>query len=493
MSAALEVLRLAERQFREPALPIPEGVLEGMVRATGARGGLLRRGDTVLARTGVEQPAERRIELAAGGDPFSVELVGGGDPEPSLCTAARVTLATWAMRDELKSARFAERRRLWEVESLRAIAEVLGGTLESEAIAETMVLHTTALLDARRGEVWLPGQGGWRVAARVGGAVLTDEEVAGLADGGLLEERRIAVPFVGRRGRLGVVGLADREVRGGLAAFAPTDAETLALFASQAAVALENASLHHEAMERQLLERELELAAAIQRELLPREIAPLPGFEIGALTEPCRQVGGDVYDLIAAPDGMLLMLGDVTGKGVPAALMAASLQAAVRVLGRGCPAVVDLANQINHYLVGATPENKFATVFLGCLRANGRLEYVSAGHNPAVLASADGTVRLLHSSGPPFGLLADADYPSEQVEIAPGDLLLIYTDGFSEAPGAGTGEDFGIERMVELTVAMRDEPFARLSAELFTAVARHTGDAPSHDDRTLLMVRRRQG
>jgi sigma-B regulation protein RsbU (phosphoserine phosphatase) len=492
MTATLEVLRLAERQFREPTLPVPEGVLESIVRATGARGGVLRRGDAVVARTGAEQPASRRVELATVADAFSLELVGGEEPEASLATVARITLATWAMREELKNARFAERRRLWEVESLRAIAEVLGGTLEVDAIAETMVLHSTALLDARRGEVWLPAHGSWRPAARVGGTVLTDAEVEALADGGLLEERRIAVPFVGRRGRLGVVALADREVRGGLAAFAATDAETLALFASQAAVALENASLHHEAMERQLLERELELAAAIQRELLPREIAPLPGFEIGALTEPCRQVGGDVYDLIAAPDGMLLILGDVTGKGVPAALMAASLQAAVRVLGRACPAVVDLAHQINHYLVGATPENKFATVFLGCLRAGGELEYVSAGHNPAVLASADGTVRLLHSSGPPFGLLTDADYPSERVQMAPGDLLLAYTDGFSEAPGTGTDEDFGIERLVELTVAMRGEPFARLAEELFAAVARHTGGTPPHDDRTLLMVRRRQ-
>jgi sigma-B regulation protein RsbU (phosphoserine phosphatase) len=154
--------------------------------------------------------------------------------------------------------------------------------------------------------------------------------------------------------------------------------------------------------------------------------------------------------------------------------------------------VVELARQINHYLVGATPENKFATVFLGCLHAGGELEYVSAGHNPAVLTSADGAIRLLHSSGPPFGLLANADYPSERVQMVPGDLLLVYTDGFSEAPGSGTGEDFGVERLVELTVAMRTEPFARLAEELFTAVTRHTGGAPLHDDRTLMMVRRRQ-
>ena len=139
------------------------------------------------------------------------------------------------------------------------------------------------------------------VAARVGGAVLTPEEVISLPEQGLLEPERLAVPVIGRRGRLAVLALAEREVRGGTAPFGPTDAETLMLYASQAAVALENATLHREALEQERLERELELAATIQRQLLPTSIPTPPGFDIAARSQPSRRVGGDVYDFIATP------------------------------------------------------------------------------------------------------------------------------------------------------------------------------------------------
>ncbi|MGE5235297.1 MAG: PP2C family protein-serine/threonine phosphatase [Acidobacteriota bacterium] len=511
MTDALQrVLELADRHAREGSAGVPEAVLEEVVRATEAEGGTLGRGKEVLARWGRTGQAGRRLDLATGRDQFWMETVEGRAPDPSLCLAARLVLSSWMVREELKKARFAERRRLWEVESLRAIAEVLGGTLESAAIADTLVLHATALLDARRGEVWLAAgdvlavssrsegarsvgpcpDGTCIVAARIGGAVLTSEEAASLPDAGLLEDGRLAVPIVGRRGRLGAVALAEREVRGGLAAFGSTDAETLALFASQSAVALENATLHEEAMERQLLERELELAASVQRELLPTSFAAPPGIEISARTEPCRQVGGDVYDLVSTPRSLVLMAGDVSGKGVPAALMASSLQSAVRLLARTCADVGELATQVHQHLLASTPENKFATVFLASLQGDGGIDYVSAGHNPVIVVERDGTTSLLHSSGPPLGLLPRTSYERRSTTLAPGALLLAYTDGFSEAPGAATGEDFGVERLVELAVALHDRPLEVLVSEIFASVTRYTGNAPAHDDRTLLVVRR---
>ncbi len=511
MTDVLSVLELALRPQREGGAPLPAAVLDGLLRGAGASAGALGRGGEVLARSGSLCADARRHPIPGGRDAFWLELADGEEPPEPLRIAAGVVLGSWAMREELKQARFAERRRLWEVESLRAIAEALGGTLEPARIAEELLLHATALLDARRGEVWLLGSeepqtgaqlsgaqqtalcadGNCFTAARVGGAVLEREDAKSLPEHGLVESGRLAVPVTGRRGRLGVLALAEREVRGGTAPFAPADAETLALYASQAAVALENATLHREALEQERLERELQLAATIQRQLLPTHIPSPPGFDIAARSLPSRRVGGDVYDFIATPDGLFFVLGDVAGKGIPAALMAASLQAAVRLLVQGSPNLSELTRRLDQHLLASIPDTKFATVFMAVLRETGELEWISAGHNPVVLVSADGRCEYLKAVGPPLGLLPDLSYPSQKAILDPGSLLLAYTDGLSEAPAPGEdGADFGLEGIAALAVERRSAPMELLVAELFDAVAAHTGGAPPHDDRTVLAARR---
>ena len=511
MRDVLSVLALALQPQREGAAPLPAAVLDGLVRGAGASGGALGRGVEVLASSGSPRPDSRRHAIPGGRDAFWLELVDGGEPPESLRIAAGVVLGSWALREELKQARFAERRRLWEIESLRAIAEALGGTLEPARIAEELLMHATALLDARRGEVWLLAEGSPRreahltgaqrtglcatgecfAAARVGGAVLTPEEAQALPEQGLLDSGRLAVPVTGRRGRLAVLALAEREVRGGTAPFAATDAETLALYASQAAVALENATLHREALEQERLERELELAAAIQRQLLPTSIPCPPGYDIAARSLPSRRVGGDVYDFVATPEGLFFMLGDVAGKGVPAALMAASLQTAVRLLVQGAADLSDLTRKLHLHLLASTPDTKFATVFMARLRPTGELEWISAGHNPVLLVSPRGECEQLRAVGPPLGLLPDVSYPSHTVSLDHGSVLVAYTDGLSEAPAPGEdGEDFGLEGIAALAVERRSAPMEHLVSELFEAVASHTGGAPPHDDRTVLALRR---
>jgi sigma-B regulation protein RsbU (phosphoserine phosphatase) len=511
MNDVVKVLELGLRPAKEGAAPLPVALLEGLLRETGASAGTVGWGEEVLARQGEARGDTRRVELPGGRDAFWLELSGGVRPAEAVRVAAGVVLGSWFMREELKKARFSERRSLWEVESLRAIAEALGGTLEPERIGEELLLHATALLDARRGEVWLTVGGSTRpaarlagagdvaacdtlecvMAARVGGAVLTPDEVATLPDVGLLEPGRMAVPVIGRSGRLGALALAEREVRGGTAPFSPNDAETLALYASQAAVALENASLHRERIEQERFERELELAAAIQRQFLPGRVPAPPGFDIAAKCEPARRVGGDFYDLIPTPNGLFLMLGDVAGKGVPAALMAASLQSAVRLLVQGRPPLEDLTRQLHQHILGSTPESKFATVFLAYLYEGGELEWVSAGHNPVVLAQPGGECGFLRAVGPPLGLLPKAVYPAQRSALAPGSVLLAYTDGLSEAPSADETEaDFGLDRIAALVQRHRTQPMATLVAELFAAVAEHTSAAPPHDDRTVLAIRR---
>jgi len=509
MSEVAPLLELARLHTREGGALLPRAVLDELLRHTGAVGGVLGVGGRELARAG-EATGSQRWELLSGRDEFWLELAGGCEPEPVVRLAAGVVLGSWLMREELKEARFAERRRLWEVESLRAIAEALGGTLDPIRIAEEMVLRVAALLDARRGEIWLTTGGGWRlgsavsgaatsapcsdgsctVAARVGGAVLTPAEAAAVPDEGILDETRMALPVIGRRGRLAVLALAEREVRGGTAPFTATDLDTLALYAAQAAVALENAMLHGEALERERLERELELAASIQRQLLPASFAAPRGFEIAARSDACRHVGGDVYDVVTTPRGTVLMLADVAGKGVPAALMASSLHAAVHLLAAACPDIGELALRLHDHLLVATPANKFATAFVACLTADGTLEYVSAGHNPALLVFADGQVETLAPVGPPLGLLPDSTYPAQRAWLPPGTMLVAYTDGLSEAPSAADDEDFGLERVRASVVASRHEPLPVVIDRLFAAVERHTDGAALHDDRSVLALRR---
>lgn len=509
MNDFLKLLEAGARGSREAGVHLPDAVLEAVLGETGAQAARLGVGDEVLAARGPWPSGARRYQLPAGRDSFWVETSGGREPSDLLRLAGGVVLGSWAVRDQLKQARFAERRRLWEMESLRAIGEALGGSLEPTHIAEELLLNATALLDARRGEVWLTATGApslagrvmgaataepcadgtCLVAARVGGGVLAPEEATGLPEIGLLEGSRLAVPVVGRRGRLGILALAEREVRGGTAPFSSTDAETLGLFAAQAAVALENAVLHEEAMERLRLERELELAAAVQRELLPSALPELSGFELAARNQSSRRVGGDVFDVIEVEDGLFLMLGDVAGKGVPAALMAASVQSAVRVLLLSRLPLTEVAEQLHAHLLRTTPVNKFATVFLAYLRPDGGLEFLSAGHNPVVVAQPDGGVGLLQASGPPLGLLAGARYRSSRIVLEQGSLLLAYTDGLSEAVDAEDNE-FGTERIAELASAGATRPVGEVVDLLFAAIDRHTGGAPLHDDRTVLAVRR---
>ncbi|HPS80085.1 MAG TPA: SpoIIE family protein phosphatase [Thermoanaerobaculaceae bacterium] len=509
MNAISKLLQAGAGGPRDVGVHLPDAVLDVMIGETGALTARLGLGEEVLAVRGEVSSVGRRYQLPSGRDTFWVDIGDGGEPSDLVRLAGGVVLGSWMVRDELKKARFAERRRLWELESLRAIAEALGGSLEPTHIAEELLLNATALLDARRGEVWLVetgapaviGQvkgaaasgtcddGSCIVAARVGGGVLTHQEVVTLPESGLLEPSRLAVPVTGRRGRLGVLGLAEREVRGGTAPFSATDAETLGLFAAQAAVALENATLHQEAIERLHMERELELAAAVQRELLPAVLPELEGYVLAARNQPSRRVGGDVFDVIAMEEGLFLMLGDVAGKGVPAALMAASVQSAVRVLMLSRLPLAELAQQLHAHLLRTTPANKFATVFLAYLHRDGTLEYLSAGHNPVVVTAPGADPQLLGASGPPLGLLFEASYQGKRTVLPPGALLMAYTDGLSEAADPAD-EEFGTSRIAELAAAAQHGTVIEAVDRLFAAVDHHTQGAPPHDDRTVLAVRR---
>jgi sigma-B regulation protein RsbU (phosphoserine phosphatase) len=273
--------------------------------------------------------------------------------------------------------------------------------------------------------------------------------------------------------------------------FTATDARLLSLFANQAAAAIETARLHQEAIEKERIERELELAAAIQREILPRSLPEIAGVELAAANLPTRQVGGDYYDFFPLSSGRLgFLVADVSGKGVPAALLVSTVHAAVHLSIDEAKTIVELVERIDRHLRRYAATRKFLTLFFGIVEPeSGALRYVSAGHNPALLVSASGTLERLDSTGVPVGMLPHASWREETRTMQPGDLLAVYTDGLTEAVD-GSDEEFGLERLERAISEGRALPAKRLCDEVLLKVADFARGMPQYDDQTLLLLRR---
>ncbi len=258
-----------------------------------------------------------------------------------------------------------------------------------------------------------------------------------------------------------------------------------------------------EAVARERLEKELETARAIQERLLPHEMPSLPGFEVTGSSIPSLQVGGDYFDFLDQGDGLLgVAIGDISGKGIPAALLMANLQASLhgQVLHPG--RVSGIVKRVNELLVKSTDPHMFATFFYGVLdRSVGTFTCTNAGHNPPLLLRSDGEIEQLEAGGLPLGMLADVPFEQETVTLEPGDKLLMYTDGITEAIGPlpdGTiplEEDtvetmFGEERLIELFKESRSLSAVEIREKVLQAVAEHTHGVPQSDDITLVVVTR---
>jgi serine phosphatase RsbU (regulator of sigma subunit) len=273
--------------------------------------------------------------------------------------------------------------------------------------------------------------------------------------------------------------------------FNQDDLTLLSSLANVAAVKLENAKLLDEMIEKKRMERELELAREIQQNLLPSQAPRYPGWDMVGTNTPCYTIGGDYYDFIERPKGLAVALGDVSGKGASAALMMMVLRATVHFACQREAEVLTILSQTNGVMYHNSPTQFFVTFFLGDLETGtGKMRYVNAGHIPPILYRAKSrSMERLAAGGTVLGLFAETPFEAGEVEFGPGDILLVFTDGLSEAWGPEELE-FGEDRMAALIRDNASLPARELELKIQTEVEAFTGGARATDDRTLIVVKR---
>ncbi|HEX2457021.1 MAG TPA: SpoIIE family protein phosphatase [Vicinamibacterales bacterium] len=290
---------------------------------------------------------------------------------------------------------------------------------------------------------------------------------------------------VGEERRIGVLYLDSREKGSLLSNSTRAALETLA---TEAAVAIENARLYRETMEKARMEQEMRIAAEIQQALLPKGGRTGVYFKAAAASLPCRSIGGDFYDYVDLSDGSLgFALGDVAGKGPPAALLSAMMQGIFAAQAAGSDPPSQTITRVNLALYRRGIESRFVTLMYGALYPDGRLRYCNAGHNPPLVIGPSG-FRRLERGGPIVGLFEGASYEEETVTLLSGDWLIVFSDGVSEALSAA-GDEYGESRIVTCVQNNVDlEPQGLLEA-MFSDVRDFARGAAQSDDITAMVLR----
>jgi sigma-B regulation protein RsbU (phosphoserine phosphatase) len=487
--------------------------------------------------------------LTQPGSAISPQSLGG-----ALGALLALAVRNARLQKQIKKQRFAAMHRNVEQQALYDVGLAITSTLDMEKTSESILVWALSLLDARRSALYLLEGDRYRLIKALGGDArpFFDRDGAALnggeADGGALngaeadrsqtdrsqtdrspadrspadrsaadrspadrspadtvERDAQSVPddvLPGARHLLasrieiessprGFLVVADKESRRGVGPFGDADRATLELFASQAAIALENARLHRRALQEERMRGEMELAAETQSKLLPKAVPEIAGYELAGWNRPAREVGGDYYNLFRQQDGRLVLtLGDVTGKGMPAALMVSTLHSALRLMLDRYEVDAELFAALNRHIHESSPANKFITLLVAQLAPeSGEMRYVNAGHNPAVLLRADGEIVHLSSGGTPIGLLPGVSYRGDRVMLAAGDLLCVYSDGITEC-AAPNGEEFEMERLEALLREHRTAPLYEIIAAIDAATVRFAAGQPQGDDQTVVLLRR---
>jgi serine phosphatase RsbU (regulator of sigma subunit) len=271
--------------------------------------------------------------------------------------------------------------------------------------------------------------------------------------------------------------------------FLSPDRKLINAVALLAAVEIENVRLQHSELEKETLIKELELARTIQQSLLPRDFSCAGFLQAAGVSEPCCEIGGDFFDLIPVNDDLcMLVIADVSGKGPPAALQAAMVQGTVNAVSRTSADLPSLMSTLNHCLMTRAANDRFVTAFAATLSCNGFLHYSNGGHTLPLWIRRSGRVVELAQGGPLLGVFPEARYSQACVQMTPGDLLVLYTDGITEARDRDRNP-FGMARLRDWASKESSRPPHGVKDSLVAAIRDYCVGCRQEDDRSILVVR----
>ncbi|MGA8104666.1 MAG: SpoIIE family protein phosphatase [Candidatus Acidiferrales bacterium] len=292
-----------------------------------------------------------------------------------------------------------------------------------------------------------------------------------------------------RQGEL--LGVLYLDSHTAVTAFSDLDREVLRTLARECATVIENARLFAAARAKSRLDHEIEIASQIQRHLLPKSFPDSPTLQICGTTLACLSVGGDCFDVFELSGGRYgFFIGDISGKGISAALLATLLQGVFFTTAALDIPLTETVSRVNKYLCERSIEERYATLFYGVLDPSGKLEYVNAGHVPPLLRRRDGSLDALPAESVPVGMFADAVFLSSTIQLAPNDVLVIYTDGVTEASNIHN-ELFDETRLRTILQAFDGASGNDLARAITNGMREFTQGAPQNDDITMLVVTHR--
>lgn len=357
-------------------------------------------------------------------------------------------------------------------ENLRVrVARSMGGDPDEESYSTTIVNEVVATR-----QPLLTNNAQFDTRFKIGQSIIMKGLRAILCAPMMVKDRLIGVVYV------------DTSIRTG--SFKDSDLFLLSAVAGQAAVAIENARLYRVAVEKGRMERELQMARAIQESLLPRRMPELPGYEVAARWQSAREVAGDFYDLFTlSGDSLGLVIADVSDKGAPAALFMASARSMIRSHALAGYSPLDTLLRTNDMIVDDSSDGTFVTVYYSLFRAGGASVHINAGHNPPlVYHSSNGQVSFLPRGGRALGWFHENPLRPVELALEPGDLIVYYTDGLTDAENAD-GENFGEARLADAITESAQQSAAQILNYIAHEVETFCGDVPAFDDLTLCVVR----
>jgi len=422
--------------------------------------------------------------------------------------------------EQLKTENHRLRIAVEELSVLNDIATAISSTLELDRVVGMIVQKCVKHLKGEQGAIWLleekDQEKPWVTVVRT-----QDSEIDGLPyrldtqlTGWMIKNQKplivqnletddrfqitknegsyirslLAVPLQQKGKMIGVLTVFNKR---GDEAFLDEDRRLLTIIGAQSAQVIESARLYQEEQELLKMMQEMNLARKIQTNLLPADPPKLEGYEAYGISIPAKEVGGDYYDFITKDSNkMVFCLGDVSGKGMPAALLMANLQATLRGQTMGSKSASDCLKKSNQLLYHSTDLEKYATMFYGVVWfKEHQLIFANAGHNNPFLVSQDGSVQRLKTVGIPLGWLEDFDFTEEKLPLNPGDVLVTFSDGISESMN-DQEEEFEEEPILDIIKQNLPRSAREITVEIVNAVRKHAGNAPQADDMTLVVIKR---